>query len=108
MSILLVIKKSADRTEYQVPVSTTPAFQQYWLPVARELNLILVPQLQENLFLLEEDRRDLVAEFRRLAQWFEMHSRTIPSEPGPIEARIRLILSELEQHDCLDYEITFC
>jgi hypothetical protein len=108
MSIELAVKRLADGAEYHLPVSTTPAFQRYWLPAARELHLSLVPRMMDALFLLEPQRCELVRELRTLADWFATHARAAPGEPGPIEERIVLVLAELEQRNCIEYEMSFC
>jgi hypothetical protein len=108
MSIELAVKRLVDGAEYHLPVSTTPAFQRYWLPAAQELRLSLVPQMMDALFLLEPERRELRRGLRTLADWFATHARAAPEEPGPIEERIVRVLAELEQRNCIDYELSFC
>jgi hypothetical protein len=108
MSIQLTVKRLPDGPEHHVPVSTNPAFEQYWLPVAQQLELPLVPLMMDSLFLLEREREDLVRELRTLADWFTEHARVNSAEAGPIEERIRQLVAELEQRNCREYELSFC
>src|SRR5436305_443749 len=107
MSIELIVKRLPDGIEQYVPVSTSPAFQRYWLPVAHQLQLRLIPKMMDPLFLLEQERQELLGELRTLADWFAQHARVASAEPGPIEERILLLIAELEQRNCNDYELSF-
>src|SRR5256885_6261564 len=108
MSIELVMKRLPDGPEQHVPVSTGPAFERYWLPAARQLHLRLVPQMSDCLFLLEEERQELVRELRALCEWLAQHARAGSAEPSPVEQRILLLIAELEEHPCNEYELSFC
>jgi hypothetical protein len=108
MSIELIVKRLPDGPEQRLPVSTSPAFERYWLPVARQLHLHLVPLMSDSLFLLEQERVELVRELCALADWFAEHARVTAAEPGPIEERLHQLVSELEQRNCREYELSFC
>ncbi len=108
MSIQLVMKRLPDGPEQHVPVSTTPAFERYWLPAARQLQLRLVPQMMDCLFLLEGERQELLRELRALRDWMAKHAPAASAEPGPVEERILLLIGELETHKCNEYDLSFC
>jgi hypothetical protein len=108
MSIELVMKRRPDGPEQHVPVSTSPAFERYWLPVARQLNLRLVPQMMDCLFLLEEERQELVRELRAVGDWFAKHARAGSAGPSAVEERILLLIGELDTHNCNEYDLSFC
>jgi hypothetical protein len=108
MSIELVMKRLPDGPEEHLPVSTSPAFECHWLPAARQLHLRLVPQMMDCLFLLEEERQELVRELRALGDWLAKQARAGSAEPSPVEERIRLLIAELEEHTCNEYDLSFC
>jgi hypothetical protein len=64
--------------------------------------------MRDCLFLLEEERQELVRELRALSDWLAKHARAGATEPGAVVERILLLIEELETHNCNEYDLSFC
>lgn len=101
MTVEIVRTNKTDHTTHRIPVATSKAFREDWLPLCEKYGLETIPKLQDPYALDEEMRRNLLQELRTLQT--QLSAASEPRQ-GSIKERITLILSEVERYPCEEYE----
>lgn len=80
MAVELLITNNSTGKRELVPIATAKVFHEYWLKGCAELNLRLVPRLEDGItdFTTAEIPR-AIEELRRLLKWFD---KTQPPQSG--------------------------